>query len=149
MGRTIIQPIGPLYGEVVNGTVFGQPNGSKYVPKTNTITVTGDTGYIAEFLINGASRVRWCNSSKVAKYINVVAESQDPASNIRFVLASDSDLNTVITYRDITAGLFNISPTDIVHNTSITGGSTYYVAVQLVNNGDVLASSVYEVEGVS
>ena len=149
MGRTIIQPIGPLYGEAVNGTVFGQPNGSKYVPKSNTLSISGETEYVADFMINYVRHVRWCNSSKVVKFVNAIAESQDPASNIRFVLASDSDLTTVIGYRDETAGLFNITTSDIITGTAITGGTTYYVAVQLVNNGNVLDSEVYEVTGVS
>lgn len=33
--RTIIQTIGPLYGEIVNGSVFGQPNGSEARPAPN------------------------------------------------------------------------------------------------------------------
>jgi hypothetical protein len=37
--KTIIQTIGPLYGEVVNGTVFGQPNGSIAVPSNPVPTL--------------------------------------------------------------------------------------------------------------
>ena len=37
--RTILQKIGPLYGEDVNGTVFGQPNGSEYIPPKNFIEI--------------------------------------------------------------------------------------------------------------
>ena len=42
--KTIIQTIGPIYGEVVNGSVFGQPNGSEARPAPNTaasVTVSG------------------------------------------------------------------------------------------------------------
>lgn len=45
--KTIIQTIGPLYGEVVNGSVFGQPNGSVARPQPNTapsITLSGNSG---------------------------------------------------------------------------------------------------------
>lgn len=45
--KTIIQTIGPLYGEVVNGSVFGQPNGSEARPPPNVpveITLSGDSG---------------------------------------------------------------------------------------------------------
>lgn len=45
--KTIIQDFPTIYGEIVNGSVFGQPNGSIARPPQNapaSVTVTGDSG---------------------------------------------------------------------------------------------------------
>ena len=137
MGKTIIQTIGPLYGESVNGTVFGRPNGSVYVPSTNTVTVRG-SGNIVE--LDGTVRT--------LTNFDFIAESQDLASYVRAILYSDSGLTTAIADRTFVAGSFNFSLRNIAYlyeGKSLTPGEKYYLVAYLVNNGsNVATSSVLE-----
>lgn len=153
MGRTIIQPIGPLYGDVVNGTVFGRPNGSIYVPSTNTISLTiPDTaGYIRKR--GGFNNiVDSCNSSGTLVKIHVIAESQDVAANVQIQVSTANtflDDDTVSVNR--TAGVFNEEFTALAIDATdftITSGTTYYVRAVLMNNNTPVATSeTKEVEG--
>lgn len=143
MAKTIIQTIGPLYGEVVNGTVFGRPNGSVYVPSTNTISIDIPNPKTLERLSNGAY--------KVTGTLQVVAESQDIASNIVLSVFEDSDLTTQLgDSRSLPAGNFNGSWSYISYgNTEIVADHTYYVVAYLMNNGvPVATSSIVEVVGI-
>lgn len=143
MAKTIIQTIGPLYGEVVNGTVFGRPNGSVYVPSTNTISIDIPNPKTLERLSNGAY--------KVTGSLQVVAESQDIASNIVLSVFEDSDLTTQLgSSRNLPAGNFNGSWGYISYgDTAIVADQTYYVIAYLMNNGvPVATSSVMEVVGI-
>lgn len=149
MGRTIIQPIGPLYGEAVNGTVFGRPNGSIFVPSTNTVSIVGYTTRIRSFLVGGNYRVRFLDENNASKTFTVVAASQDNSSYIRVVLASDSDLTTIIEATDLSSGIFNSLRTNIAYDYQVEDEATYYVAAQLINNNTVIATSdIIEVTGV-
>lgn len=150
MGRTIIQPIGPLYGEAVNGTVFGRPNGSIYVPPTNTITIRGYTAYIASYQVGGAYRLRFKQSdSEAYQRYGYAAASQDVTSFVRSVVATDNELNTIVASFDFNAGQFNTdAASNLALNYQVENGETYYVAVQLINNGTVIATSeIIEVTG--
>ena len=136
-GRTIIQPIGPLYGEAVNGTVYGRPNGSIYVPPTNTITLNIIDNY--EYIRSGtgayAKFAYPCDSQgniPPAK-VETIAESQDNAAYIAVQVSDDSDFST---YDETTApaGMFNRKASSFVNNlTNVTlvDGSTYYVRAVL------------------
>jgi hypothetical protein len=53
--KTIIQTIGPLYGEVVNGSVFGQPNGSIARPSQNTPASVSISGNSATLTLTGTA----------------------------------------------------------------------------------------------
>lgn len=155
MAKTIIQTIGPLYGEVVNGTVFGRPNGSIYVPPTNSITVTLAEAYRFILLAN-ATTGRVCDEDGgtgfgQARSITAVAEVQDLASNIQIQVYADSDCTDLVMYRNFTAGNFNdyIRDLTIVSGKSIEDGTTYYLRAQVLNNGDPVAtSSTIEIAGV-
>lgn len=144
MAKTIIQTIGPLYGEVVNGTVYGQPNGSIYIPSTNTITLTG-TSKIKNFVVGGAYRVRFVDDGGLAQNAIIVAQSQDIASNIRLVLATDSDLDTIVATRDFAAGQFNLVQANLFNDYQLTSETTYYVGALLVNNNTPVATDSVEV----
>ena len=142
MGRTIIQPIGPLYGEAVNGTVFGRPNGSVYVPSTNTIELINTTPYIMNQTVGGNKRVKFCTSDGNAIKYGYVAQAQDIASNIRVVLATDSDLSTIVAIYNMTAGIFNQTEiTNVIGNYELDSETTYYVAGVMINNGQSVATS--------
>ena len=136
MGRTIIQPIGPLYGEPINGTVYGRPNGSIYVPPTNTITLS----------LNGRTKITYgtgaysawifpCNDSGVivGKDVIVSAESQDNAAYMATQVSDDSDFTT---YEEAVyaAGLFNNQAYSLTWSSSVVtlvDGNTYYARAVL------------------
>ena len=150
MGRTIIQPIGPLYGEAVNGTVFGRPNGSIYVPSDNKISISTTATKIQNITSGGVKYTQTCSAGGIAIAVNMVAVAQDVASYIQLQFAEDSDFNTYDFYNAV-AGDFNTSKTTIKQTnlSDIVSGSTYYVrAVLMSSTGVAVATSdVIELEG--
>ncbi len=148
MGRTIVQEYGPIYGEPVNGTVQGRPNGSVYVPSTNTVSVSLIEDY-RYFVLLSASTVR-CVDSTGTTGAGIVGENplysanaQDLSSNIQIQLYSDEELTNLIAYRNLNAGIFNGRYGDI-YNADVTGlsdGDTLYLRAQLLNNGVPVATS--------
>ena len=149
MAKTIIQSIGPLYGEPVNGTVFGRPNGSVFVPITNTVTLA--LADASRYLKNqGAGIFRTCTSSGSGRNYNIVAVAQDLASNVQVQVFTDAECTTLIGYIDRTAGNFNYGTSDITNTTETTlvSETSYYLRAQLMNNGvPVATSEVIEVTG--
>lgn len=150
---TIIQDYGPIYGEVVNGTVQGRPNGSVYVPSSNIINAR---------LLRAGLRIRnsntntlyICNNSgqSVAKSVIAVAEAQDLASYIRYEVGTTNEFTTSA-HRDMTSGQFNIETSIVAHvspdDFTIIADETYYVRALLVaSTNDVVAvSEILEVTG--
>jgi hypothetical protein len=147
MSKTIVQEYGPIYGEAVNGTVQGRPNGSIFVPTTNTVSV--------RFLADSPDPpqvVKWASSERfyIAPKLDAVAVAQDIASNIRFATYTDSDCTTLFAKRDVQAGLFNLTEIEWIGMTEVAQdqGETYYFRVELVNNGSlVTATETIEVKG--
>ena len=136
MAKTIIQTIGPLYGEVVNGTVFGRPNGSIYVPPTNLISISAAAGITVT--VNAATYL------DLSTIVTMVAQSQDLASNMFLALFSDSDCTVQVGLgRSETAGQFNrvAGNAGKAGSDTITPGTTYYLRAQLLNNGSAVATS--------
>lgn len=153
MAKTIIQSIGPLYGDVVNGTVFGRPNGSVYVPPSNTIhlTILDSLKYVRNYSAWGGINVL-CSSAGAVGEGALVAESQDSASYMQIQLSDDSDFGTFAD-RTYTAGQFNTKPSSISTNfnkLTIVDGTTYYCrAILFSSNGvPVATSSTIELTGV-
>ena len=71
--RTIIQTIGPLYGESVNGSVFGQPNGSVARPAPNvsaSVIVSGDSATLTFKSISGGQIANYDLEGITAEFIN-------------------------------------------------------------------------------
>lgn len=159
MAKTIIQTIGPLYGEVVNGTVFGRPNGSIYVPIANTIAMDIPAGkrYVRDANSSPYYYFALCGSTGVIDWsapLSAVAESQDLANYIEIQFSTSSDFATYTT-RTASAGLFNIKQNYVtgpssVALTPIVAGTTYYVRAVLMSSGGVpvATSATIEVEGV-
>ena len=150
MGKTIIQSIGPLYGDVVNGTVFGRPNGSIYVPAVNTVSIAIGASYVAVGL-SPAPYAGWVIPAKSdgtvivsPPSIKCVAESQDTSAYIAVQFSGDEDFDT---YEEsiVTAGNFNVTRTSIIDRVSaitITAGTPYYVrAVLYAQSGVPVAYS--------
>ena len=151
MAKTIIQTIGPLYGESVNGTVFGRPNGSVYIPSSNVITLdTGGRSYVKSI---GTTAITLTTSAGTGQYgAQIVAQSQDLASYMMTQLSADPEFATYAS-RTYPAGSFNQGPAYIVNTNvfEINAETTYYLrAVLYSSNGEPVAiSDVVEVTGVA
>ena len=104
MGKTIIQTIGPLYGEVVNGTVFGRPNGSVYVPVSNKISLSASEGGAT------ATQIKFLGSwfrAVMVSNLSAIAESQDLSNYIERQVFTDEECTDLIASASTNAGLFN------------------------------------------
>jgi len=144
MSRTIVQEYGPIYGEPVNGTVQGRPNGSVFVPLTNKIQIAIDYEYVKVWTASwGTDYYAVCQSdgTRTGAY-HVVAESQDLSSNMVVSLYSDSALTTRVAKYSFTAGIFN-GAQNVVTLTDSTPqvGDTLYLVATLENNGTPVATS--------
>ena len=151
MGKTIIQTIGPLYGDVVNGTVFGRPNGSIFIPSTNSIELRLNGAVTVYYRATPAPAINLVkNADNAITRIYVIAESQDIASYMEIQMSDDSDFSTY-GKTTFTAGLFNISATSVITSSPIevTEGTTYYIrAVLYASTGEPVATSdVYTLTG--
>lgn len=155
MAKTIIQTIGPLYGETVNGTVFGRPNGSVYVPASNTISLNIPASN--RYIKNNASPAGLviCNPAGVINWgaVGLVAQSQDIANAIVTEVSETADFSGTIYKRTFSAGIFNFNTAIVAFTSDLTivAGTTYYVRARLVtgSNVAVATSDVIEVEGVA
>lgn len=154
MAKTIIQTIGPLYGEVVNGTVFGRPNGSIYVPPTNTIAVKIEESskYIKLVTQGGNTRLLFCDSSGQTNAVQVIAESQDVQSFVELYI-EDSDEQIVGVPFVLSAGMFNFTTSmagRYAEGATIEDEADYTVHVTLCSaNGVPVATTTINVKGVS
>lgn len=131
MAKTIIQTIGPLYGDVVNGTVFGRPNGSVFVPLTNTISIDVPSEYVRIATSGARKYLRFCTSTGTfLTGAKMVAESQDIASYMAWEFADNVDFTDAVG-RVNPAGVFNVNDSSIYGTTDedfdIVDGTTYYV----------------------
>lgn len=152
---TIVQDYGPIYGEVVNGTVQGRPNGSIYVPLSNTITasIREVSRYIKK---KNSTTVTICKSDGTVSsgydVVRFVANAQDLSSYVRIFVYSDALLTTLVSSRSRAAGYFNGYTAETYFAdgmTDIDEGETYYVVAALCNNGVPVATSAgIEVTGV-
>lgn len=161
MAKTIIQTIGPLYGEVVNGTVFGRPNGSIFVPIQNVIkqSLIDATKYVRYNSSQGQYYL--CNSAGVSPFavpasqINTVAESQDLQNYIALELSDTSDFTTKAQVQ-LTAGSFNVRSVAIAATDKddpafvIVADTTYYERAVLYSASGVpvATSDTIELTGV-
>ena len=157
MAKTIIQTIGPLYGEVENGTVFGRPNGSVFVPSANTITASVPATFA--YVRSTSTAYFVCNSSGTTPYgrddqsVHVIAESQDIANYIKMQIADDAEFTNILDDTIKPAGQFNLYFLQLGYDASITplvAGTTYYLRFVLVSaSGEAVAvSNTLELTGV-
>lgn len=152
MTKTIVQEYGPIYGEAVNGTVLGRPNGSVYVPMSNTIAISLDATY-RYVSIPGDGMFHFTESDGVLltdEYpVKVVANSQDLANFIWVRLFDDAAMTNRVASLGYPAGLFNIELNEL-YAISGTTATTFYLKADLMNGStSVATSSVIEVEVVS
>lgn len=138
--KTIIQKIGPLYGEAVNGTVFGQPNGSQAVLPLDIALSNIDA--TAAYVTAPSTGVWTCKSDGTrAKYCDVSFTSPIPVL-CRFALYSDAACTNKVT--ETTRGPEKYADTIPLEAFayfgigSITPGTTYYGRVELIANGSIV-----------
>lgn len=141
---TIVQEYGPIYGEVVNGTVQGRPNGSVYVPLSNTIelSISGE-----EFYVQNSTNPTYYVFVTVG-YFQVSAESQDMANYLQTQVFVDAECTTELGTRSYNAGIFNLSNYQHIVYVDKTDpnipdvGDTVYFRAQLMSmNGTPVATS--------
>lgn len=157
--KTIIQTIGPLYGEPINGSVFGQPNGSVAVPLEAKFEVMSDntqfynriyslpsgaivTGKLGDsFTRGGAVRLKPVVKVSVAGYKVQVSEQSD-FSTIFAESKPILNLDPFWIIADLKTSVW--SGTNVIAN-----GTTYYVrAVCFAPGGEALfVSDTYSFEG--
>lgn len=153
---TIVQNYGPIYGEVVNGTVQGRPNGSVYVPISNTIAISlaEDYRYLRIRTASWGTRYYWptiSDGSGAAQLIYVNANAQDLASYVAFEIYQDPELTTLLAQDILAAGVFhdNTNNVQLISETGVTVGDTVYLIGKLYNNSTPIAvSDVIECEVV-
>ena len=148
MGKTIIQTIGPIYGDVENGTVFGRPNGSIYIPSSNTIIIDLEEArrQIRITTPAGGNKIQACytDGTTASRPIHIVAESQDTQSYIG-VSIEDGDGVAVGTGRNQPAGQFNITAlylANVADDVTITDEADYFIVATLYSSSGV-AVAVY------
>lgn len=146
---TIVQQYGPIYGEAVNGTVQGRPNGSVFVPVSNTITldVPEDMRYALYYL--GNVWISYSDGSAIppGMGMTVSAMAQDLASDIQMQVYDDAELTSLIACRNMGAGLFNWTLRSITGVDTSSTAEKWYIRAQLMNNNTAVATSdVIEVE---
>lgn len=146
MGRTIVQEYGPIYGEAVNGTVMGRPNGSVYVPPSNTVSleIPEDKRYFTYFDYLGLMLLS-CESDGTGimfPFYVMSANSQDLSSNIQGQVFSDPELTTMVACQDLPAGQFNILGNGVRNAVEgLEDGDKLYYRLQLMNGGVAIATS--------
>jgi len=146
---TIIQDFGPIYGEPVNGTVQGRPNGSVYVPSSNIITLTIANTSICR-VAGGGTQIGIYNPDW-----KLVAVAQDLSSYMQRQVFSDSDCTVLIASTTMPAGIFNYSSQwyAVIIDTENPPevGDTVYVRAQLFSGTaePVATSEVVSMEVVS
>ena len=136
---TIIQDYGPIYGEVVNGTVQGRPNGSVYVPSSNVVTMSTAA---TTFYVNASNVFRLTGTNA----FKLVAVSQDLSNYIQRQVFSDSDCTALIARTSGLAGSFNSTVSLFANKLADAAapevGDTCYFRVQLIStSGDAVATS--------
>lgn len=116
--RTIIQTIGPLYGEVVNGSVFGQPNGSVARPPQNaavTAVISGTNGKLTKTTISGGQIAKYTLSGvslDVSDYSGVEIVKTVIKNAADTVIATGGGHVPAYTFSDAVQGPANLIPTD-------------------------------------
>lgn len=139
---TIVQDYGPIYGEVVNGTVQGRPNGSVYVPLSNTISLSIPAS--PTITKNNATLPNFVYMSPGKQY-TIVAQAQDLSSYVGICVYTDSACTTKYgDYRYFNAGQFNFDGYNVgidSNSTQPVTGQSYWVRAELFNNGVAVATS--------
>lgn len=152
--KTVIQKIGPLYGEAINGSVFGQPNGSVAVPPYNALVLMSANNDNAFIKKNGTGGYVTCDTNgSVGTFLRYQIVTQLPLDALWFVheVSATSDFASILsssksTVSEASKNVGNSNSGSL----SITAGTTYYLRAKLTTrDGSVIVTgATYEVEGV-
>ena len=165
--RTIIQTIGPLYGEIVNGSVFGQPNGSEAIPAGPYIELydTNPTyAYIKNYTNSGTTVIAFTDNAGqtvdvYSKYLPVTQAQTDIKMWLQLRNSSGTILGQVRDYKYNDAQGNSFWGLQIINLPSVTidTGELYTVRILLCagsaaspsDPGAILAFKDVVVTGVS
>lgn len=155
--KTIIQTIGPLYGDDVNGTVFGQPNGSIATSPNNVYTISKSTDFV--YVKGNPGNLMTYDSGGNLGPCAVIGFSLQSAAYAVCALYTTAACTTRVTGTGVQFGpavqggsrslerftTFGFSGT-------ITAGTKYYARMEFYLNGDgnglIATSEVIELEGI-
>lgn len=140
---TIVQSYGPIYGEPVNGTVSGRPNGSIAIPADNQIAITLADNTTISTVYDGEEDAYFI---KFSNLFTISAISQDPGNYIRLVLYK-SDKSTSVFSGNNYPGNFKIESDEIgwIEDPSELPTGTYYLRAMLVTSfNTVIVSSEFK-----
>lgn len=159
--RTIIQHIGPLYGELNTGSVFGQPNGSiavsqnlvptpEPIPENPQVFTISSSWYGKEypnFYAQGSdSSWSWkslnlTTSSSSSALFNVESVTSDITDIIKLEIATDTSFENVvfsINAGSVTTGLYNPVYAGVTKPTRFdVSGNTYYIRLAVYSSSGV------------
>lgn len=151
--KTIIQTIGPLYGDDVNGSVFGQPNGSVYTPPANGLIVIQEDAAV-NLVFNHAGFVSVGPTNQLDKSrvdLGVICQVE---WNAIYELATDSAFTTIVSSRRLISTTMSSLPMErfgLSSGYTVVNGTTYYGRVRIVEaNGsaEIMKSNTYTFTGV-
>lgn len=152
--KTVIQKIGPLYGEAVNGSVFGQPNGSVAVPPYNALVLLSANNNNAYIKKNGTGGYTTCDSNgAIGSFLSYQIIAQLPNDQLYFIheVSATSDFASVLSASKSSvsesAKLIGSSSSGTL---SIVAGTTYYLRARLTtrDGSTIVTGATYDVEGV-
>lgn len=161
--KTIIQTIGPLYGEVVNGSVFGQPNGSEAIPTTSSIvlSVSSDAAYV-KYAVDSLGYAYNCKSDGTTAAVGTMTVKTRLQTKGTFygVLYEDAACTTkykargsfVVVSTPTIGGEYNIGGKICGLSGAVVDGTTYYFRVEAHigddTTGIIAASNAVPLVGV-
>lgn len=160
--RTIIQHIGPLYGEANKGTVFGQPNGSiaivNGIDKSVVINeiwkiafvetvsgkavkfngiATGSEGTYGPYSVIGKYNfvtVTGSSSTKNFLSASLLQDIEDTGSVMRVEISTEEDFSTIFVSASAGSGEYTTVPSIALGSKRITTGTTYYIRLALYDS---------------
>lgn len=156
--RTIIQHIGPLYGELNTGSVFGQPNGSiavgqNLVPTPEPISkdevIIWNLSYITYngtakyFRMTGSTTLKFSATADGSKYTSAIICSKELLQTItdtntvtRFEMATDESFSDIIFTGNMATDEGSNVKTSFTNVTAptLTSGTEYYIRILLYSS---------------
>jgi hypothetical protein len=151
--RTIIQTIGPLYGEIVNGTVFGQPNGDIARPSPNVPTALVVETVTGTEYVKGVARA--APATGYDWYSCTSDGTTAPAFSARYTSALEGCRlgigldGRIYQYPSFVTEIINWETDTFSHAAAPVAGTDYDVTIYLFGPyGDILDTEKVTLKGV-
>lgn len=135
----------------MNGTVFGQPNGSVYTPPANHLTEKANAPAVTNVRNIPQGTVVSCYANKNTAYLAHVKVTSQVPFDVICELATDSAFATVVSSSNIGTTHEFLFGNVLGTNYTVVNGTTYYARARIVTKtGQVtfLTTSTYTVTGV-